>query len=438
MPVLEKTFTPKHKTKIGNGNFKPDISKCVLDEKFGSPNQENFLTYLPHSGFHNQRIELENAIFLAWYTNRTLVMPPIIFGKIVSWSAFPGRLEGILSFLKPDKRLSDCHSKNSKDTSRCVERFYSYTLMPWDQLFDFSKLRKHIRIMNRDDFSEKNLYEMLNVNETYHTRSSSRYDYQLFDELRKTDKQTPFLARMSLCKYQERKERLIFFSSLFSSTRILTHLPNNVESRDFIKRNLVFGHKTLLQVVDSIVTRLGGVGNFIGSHWRLGDHGYQTHLGEIVEHMMSAIKANGTLPALVQSYQTACPQRAIPSLNPEFDNQPIFMATDLVPEDPALAPIFSTFSCVFTLSNFTDQLLPLTMVRNQRDNAPLYQYFVPLVDLIVASRGGKFFGTMGSTFSSFAQRLHQLSVPDDEGELVSIGYTIYHPSEFHSKDSMDD
>src|SRR5258708_16595107 len=35
-----------------------------------------YLTYLPHSGFHNQRISLENAFVLAALLNRTLIVPP--------------------------------------------------------------------------------------------------------------------------------------------------------------------------------------------------------------------------------------------------------------------------------------------------------------------------------------------------------------------------
>src|SRR5689334_7685658 len=40
--------------------------------------EEQFITYLPHSQFHNQIIELKNAIVLAYLTNRTLIMPPIL------------------------------------------------------------------------------------------------------------------------------------------------------------------------------------------------------------------------------------------------------------------------------------------------------------------------------------------------------------------------
>ena len=36
-----------------------------------------FVGYLPHSGFHNQRIALENALILSRLMNRTLLMPPV-------------------------------------------------------------------------------------------------------------------------------------------------------------------------------------------------------------------------------------------------------------------------------------------------------------------------------------------------------------------------
>ena len=42
---------------------------------------EKLLSYLPHSGFHNQRIALENALVLARLLNRTLFVPPIRFGR---------------------------------------------------------------------------------------------------------------------------------------------------------------------------------------------------------------------------------------------------------------------------------------------------------------------------------------------------------------------
>jgi hypothetical protein len=40
-----------------------------------------YLSYNPHSGLHNQRIALENAIVLAQQLNRTLLVPFLYLGK---------------------------------------------------------------------------------------------------------------------------------------------------------------------------------------------------------------------------------------------------------------------------------------------------------------------------------------------------------------------
>lgn len=44
---------------------------------FSAAPTDLYLTYLPHSGFHNQRISLENAFVLAVLLNRTLIIPPV-------------------------------------------------------------------------------------------------------------------------------------------------------------------------------------------------------------------------------------------------------------------------------------------------------------------------------------------------------------------------
>ena len=55
-----------------------------LDRNPGSLEREpttKYLSYLPHSGFHNQRIAFENALVMARILNRTLLVPPVRLGK---------------------------------------------------------------------------------------------------------------------------------------------------------------------------------------------------------------------------------------------------------------------------------------------------------------------------------------------------------------------
>ncbi|KAG0040093.1 hypothetical protein BGZ82_005145 [Podila clonocystis] len=49
---------------------------------------EKYLTFLPHSGFHNQRSELENALVLARLLNRTLIIPKVYLGPPMPWLSF--------------------------------------------------------------------------------------------------------------------------------------------------------------------------------------------------------------------------------------------------------------------------------------------------------------------------------------------------------------
>lgn len=51
-----------------------------------------FITYLPHSGFSNQLVELENALMIASLTQRTLILPPIYMG---AWSFFVDNRAGL-------------------------------------------------------------------------------------------------------------------------------------------------------------------------------------------------------------------------------------------------------------------------------------------------------------------------------------------------------
>ena len=68
---------------------------------------ETYITYLPHSGFHNQRIELENALLLAAYLNRTLLLPSVYLGNsAMPWLRFEKMYERLL--LQTKRGLDHC------------------------------------------------------------------------------------------------------------------------------------------------------------------------------------------------------------------------------------------------------------------------------------------------------------------------------------------
>ena len=56
-------------TYLSQGGSSDDAGKFFGEgeenEDEENEDEERYLTYIPHSGFHNQRIALENALFLA-------------------------------------------------------------------------------------------------------------------------------------------------------------------------------------------------------------------------------------------------------------------------------------------------------------------------------------------------------------------------------------
>lgn len=70
--------------------------------------EERFLSYNPHSGFHNQRIALSNAVLLANMLNRTLLLPRVRLGKAVGWKS-KADLQAILERDQKDEvRVEAC------------------------------------------------------------------------------------------------------------------------------------------------------------------------------------------------------------------------------------------------------------------------------------------------------------------------------------------
>lgn len=74
--------------------------------------EERYLSYNPHSGFHNQRIALTNAILLANMLNRTLLVPPVRLGKAIGWKD-KATLQGLLENDRKDTaRVQTCLGGN--------------------------------------------------------------------------------------------------------------------------------------------------------------------------------------------------------------------------------------------------------------------------------------------------------------------------------------
>ncbi|KAF9968564.1 hypothetical protein BGZ70_002468 [Mortierella alpina] len=81
---LITTYRPKHLHLHNQEDADDDQQQEAVDRD----NSTKYLTFLPHSGFHNQRTELENALLLARLLNRTLIMPKVYLGPPMPWLEF--------------------------------------------------------------------------------------------------------------------------------------------------------------------------------------------------------------------------------------------------------------------------------------------------------------------------------------------------------------
>lgn len=71
---------------------------------------EKYLSYLPHSGFHNQRIALVNALALGHLLNRTVIVPYVRLGPDpVPWK-LRGELETRLELGEKARVVEECRA----------------------------------------------------------------------------------------------------------------------------------------------------------------------------------------------------------------------------------------------------------------------------------------------------------------------------------------
>lgn len=424
-PRIDNKITDKKQTSYDDKILSSKSHSCLGPES----NEERYMTYLPHSGFHNQRNMLENAVFLSWVLNRTLILPPIIFTKK---TIIPHRPYNVLYNMITSNMTNNvitCKKKGVED-DECM-----FTQLDWEELMDFKFIKKYIRYIHREDqnFNINELYSFLNItdpeSQVFTLADETRYDFQYYDDeniTKVSDEQFDHLIH--LCSLQKHKEKLIHFGSIYHLNRFNLRFKENIDFINSVRENMIINHPILLDIGDKISEQLGGLGSYIGVHLRLGDMGFDRKFGQKAEEnvdyitklLLNEIGDISLSPNELEEIQVSNSnlvststmieaEKCLRSISPEQRNSPIiYVASDSPRNDRRLKKFLREFPCVFMLfSNFEKYLDPLRRVKNPRDGALLFRYFVPLTDGIVAARGNEFIGTPESTFSDYVTRLHE-------------------------------
>ena len=421
-----------------------------------------FLAYLPHSGFHNQRIALENALVLARLLNRTLLLPPVRLGAALAYAPFDDLYDMAANATKAG--LGHCVStihRSSASHPEC-EDYESYTHIPWGWLVDFPAIQRTQPLLPGWDFTDAWLQHQLNLttNDIFRLKDESRHQhaFQDFVARRPPVRTRKFSEPVHLAALARRPERLLMLGSLFSSSRLHLRAKTNMRVRKQVREKMVFTNPHLANVTDAIRAALGGT--YLAVHLRIGDGYFEVNALEIVRRSWWKLLQVGlgfSDDEIVSLEEAAFPEEDtfeppvfapdLPALRsphpplPPFPsnaspiagfscrgllhtapnlmrlNAPLYISTDAL--SPTLNPLLwrflRTFPCTFFLEDFTEQTHPLGVLRSEMDGVPLGSFLMPFVDAMVAGQAYQVIGTESSTFSAFVtdvlwRRYHGFSI----------------------------
>lgn len=378
--------------------------------------EEKYITFYPHSGLHNQRLALLNAMVLAKALDRTLILPEINIGRGVYWWPSP----------QLEQKMSDCPSRPVLDRKGLCTEYRHYVPVPVSTIFDLSVLDNvGIKYIQRDDMSTSYFASEWGVEHddpehVYRLNDDSRFSYRIFDvKESSTQELMQFKYRIDLDDLAARSERFMVFGSLFATPRLVLERDDLYWLREYLASEMGFGHPTVIQQTLNVVSLLGGPGEFASVHLRTGDGVFKatmTYTMDKVREQLAQVNA-GThrmhhqheyelidrLQSLAQEgkYDTmlnecVALQHDRDLLHPRL--RLIFMATDTAQPRHTVPHLFEEFVCMFTLSDFS-QAIDIAMTSSD-SYGPL---LLPLIDAEIAAHGSFFVGTRKSTFSKYIQ-----------------------------------
>jgi len=438
---------------IANSTIQVTASESAL-----RPN-DKYLSYLPHSGFHNQRIAFENALVLSYLLHRTLLVPPIRLGNkpihYIEYNSLSRHYE-----LSGREGLTHC-PRLPRYLSRPPECFeyFEFSYVPWSWLVNLSALADRQTLFHCFSMSQALISDNFDIlpSDIYTLRDDSPYQFRFLDTA--TDSSPPnhrYLEDVYIDELRTVDHRLLQIGTLFGTSRLRLKNPDNIAYRAVVRRMMVFTNKDLTDVADSIARSLEGA--FLGVHLRSGDGPFKSNIEKTIQSILwrilydvlglsrletckleesfgkeelglcslmtttnlkSFITASPTPFLFPSSPRLKCRWRRHPEARYRLLNVPLYIATDL--ENPDINPLLSTFRktfpCIFFLKDFAAETQPLEELTSPYDGVDLRHFALPFIDALVLGRALKVVGTEGSTFSQFAEDVlwtsYHLKMPSD-------------------------
>ncbi|KAI0290330.1 hypothetical protein B0F90DRAFT_1786890 [Multifurca ochricompacta] len=241
---------------------------------------EKYLAYLPHSGFHNQRIALENALVLARLLNRTLLMPPARLGKdLISYHKFDDlhRLlihsgkQGLLHCPRAISRRGVSPSPPSPSPPPECWGYFDYTHVSWDWLFDLSSIAAEQPLFHHETFTYPWLENPPPDAGTFKLRDQTAYDFRFVDHVPAANARPHPRYRTSypISLLAASDAQLIQLGTLFGSSRLHLTKRRNIAMRTAIRERMAIANPYLRAASLAVANALGGQDTFLAAHVRL-------------------------------------------------------------------------------------------------------------------------------------------------------------------------
>ncbi|CAG8523901.1 5596_t:CDS:1 [Paraglomus occultum] len=379
-----------------------------------SDNDEKFITYLPHSQFNNQRIELENAILVAYFTNRTLIVPPLVLGHISAWSTF----DKLYSFLSVRLHKNNCDPNDLDTRRRGMHRTphcSTWTMLNWQEVYNLTAIQQEerIRMITAPTFKVEWIKKSLKLtdDDIKYFKDDTLYSMMVYDDPQSITPLGKYQQRADISDFKSIPQKLIYFNSLFGGSRVLTELEEHQNFRRRILRHFVFIYPKVMSTANKIIAALGGAKSYIGIHVRVSDGPFKRGAPQIVESIVRNLSnLNSTFDEAGSLRSRKCQHDSGP-----INDKVIYMATDIANSrrTKEYDLLYKNFPCILTLSDFDPLLEDLTSIVNKWDNMKMYKFLLPFVDVIVSAKGGAFVGTSHSTFTRYARQLNKMFLLDE-------------------------
>ncbi|SGY69400.1 BQ5605_C004g03009 [Microbotryum silenes-dioicae] len=278
-----KPLTP---TKPGSSVIDVDVAPPPLAETLidPAPPIDRYLAYSPHSGYHNQRISLENALTIAYMLKRTLLVPPACLGLAIPY----------ISFDKLDRRLAmasktgldHCKDFGDGDSEDLIPKecigYFSWTQLGWDFIVDLNGARKLVPMKERWDATDAWLTKELNLSgkpgvDRYDLKDDMLYQFRYYDSSIDTEPLDKFENRVDVLKLARdtRDYKLVNLGTLFGTSRVRATTDEAYEARSAFRQATVFKNALLDEITETVRDQLGGPGKYYGLHLRVGDGIFQ-------------------------------------------------------------------------------------------------------------------------------------------------------------------